>query len=80
MQEVDNSESFFAFLASEGYEYKYRSKGMQGIVVAYKKDIFKLVKEESFCFDDLLTAKQNKYVYGKGHGMLLLKVIRSPFS
>jgi hypothetical protein len=47
---------------------------MQGIVIAYKSQTFKLVKEKIINFDDLLTVKQSKHVYTKGHGILLVKV------
>ena len=74
LQEVDYSKSFFAFLGEQGYECKYRPKGMQGILIGYKRQLFTLLKEEMVHFDNMLSPKQNKQVYGKGHGMVMLKV------
>jgi len=75
LQEVDSSDSFFQFLIGLGYDYRYRAKGLQGILIAYKTAIMRLVDSRIVDYDMLINGNVNQGHYSKGHGLLMLKVV-----
>jgi CCR4-NOT transcription complex subunit 6 len=74
LQEVDSSDSFFQFLIGLGYDYRYRAKGLQGILIAYKTSVLRLVDSRIVDYDMLINGNVDKGQYSKGHGLLMLKV------
>jgi hypothetical protein len=76
LQEVDSSESFFEFLAELGYDYRYRAKGLQGILIAFKRDVLQLIDSKLVNFDSLINGNVDKGLYRKGHGSIMVKVLQ----
>jgi mRNA deadenylase 3'-5' endonuclease subunit Ccr4 len=75
LQEVDPTNSFFDFLKCMGYDYHFRPKGcFQGILIAYKRDQFKLIQSRVIDYDKMISPRCKRFPYTTGHGALLLKV------
>ena len=74
LQEVDSSDNFFQFLIGLGYDYRYRAKGLQGILIAYKTSILRLVDSRIVDYDMLINGNVDKGQYSKGHGLLMIKL------
>lgn len=74
LQEVDSSDSFFEYLSGLGYEYRFRAKGLQGILIAFKRNVFQLIDSKVVNFDTLINSNVDKALYRKGHGSIMVKV------
>lgn len=58
-----------------GYDYHFRPKGcFQGILIAYKRDQFKLIQSRVIDYDKMISPRCKRFPYATGHGALLLKV------
>lgn len=74
LQEVDYDSPLLKVLKQLGYDYETRMIGEQGVLIAYRKNLFDKESHCSMNYDDSVPKDFSGKVYKTGHGMLVLQV------